>query len=66
MVLAVIFAQRWKVIDARAPAGPMSPTSVVQLKSLAPRVVAHCKRQFSLGLHARDIRKRTRFLPFHA
>lgn len=22
MVLAVIFAQRWKVIDARAPAGP--------------------------------------------
>jgi len=45
MVLAVIFAQRWKVIDARAPAG--SATSVVTTNSLCAkvRVVGPCKRQ---------------------
>ena len=47
MVLAVIFAQRWKVIDARAPAGPMSATSVVTTNSRCAkaRVVGPCKRQ---------------------
>ena len=37
MVLAVIFAQRWKVIDARVPAGPMSATSVVTTNSLCAK-----------------------------
>ena len=55
MVLAVIFAQRWKVIDARAPAGPMSATSVVTTNSRCAkaRVVGPCKRQ-ALALAVRS------------
>src|SRR5262245_8551985 len=45
MILAVIFGQRWTVIDARAPVGPMSATSVVTTNSLCAKGVGPCKRQ---------------------